>query len=73
MRRGSGARLPLVRPQAEAEERRARGEQARIADEDQFAWPVGKRRSQREVGADAGGFAGRDDETPGAQRFRIST
>jgi hypothetical protein len=73
VRRGSGARLPLVWPEAETEERCARSKQARIADEDQFARPVGERRGQGEIGTDAGGFAGRDDETPGAQGFRIST
>ena len=36
-------------------------------------WPVGKRGREREVGTDAGGLAGRDDDAPSGQGFLIST
>jgi hypothetical protein len=71
LRRGAGT--PVARDEREAELLCALGEHPGISREDQLAGPVGERRGERDVGADAGGFAGRDDDPAGAQGFLIST
>ena len=73
MRLGRSVLAPVDGFQGQAEQRRAPGEKFRVAGEHELTRPVGERRGQREVGADAGGFAGRDDQAPGAQGFLIST
>jgi hypothetical protein len=73
MRDRQGVVPPLGLPEGESQECGTRGKQRRVAGKDKFAGPVGKGRGQCEVGTDAGGFAGRDDEAFRAQGFRIST
>jgi hypothetical protein len=71
LRRCAGA--PFARDEREAKLPRAPGEHRGISGEDQLAGPVGERSGEREVGTDAGGLAGRDDDPAGGQGFLIST
>jgi hypothetical protein len=73
MRRGRGVRAPVGRPQRQAEQAGARLEQGGVAREHELEGPVEERGGERELGTDAGGLAGRDDDAARLQGFLIST
>jgi hypothetical protein len=57
----------------EGQQGSARGKQIRIAGKNEVAGPVGQRRGEREIRADARGLAGGDDDPLCVQGLRIST
>jgi hypothetical protein len=73
VRRGPRIGPPFARAQRQPEQRSPRGQQRGVAREDELAGPVGKCRRQRQIRADSGWLAGRDDDATRAQGFLIST
>ena len=70
---GRRVRVPFGRCERQAEPAGACRKELGIAREDEFEGPVGKGRGECEVGPDARGLAGRDDDATRDQGFLIST